>query len=71
MLTDNERSILYVLAVGVMAERTGSDVSTAEDALNRYSLTLEGDNREVMLSAEGQVLVRVSRQWLAEAGGAA
>lgn len=68
-LSPNERSILLCLAIGAMAERTGSDVETAEDHLERYGVAIEGDEHEAVLSVEGQILIRVSRAWLAEIGG--
>lgn len=68
-ITPNERSILFCLAIGAMAERTGSDVETAEDQLDGYAIAIEGDDHEVMLSVAGQILVRASRAWLAEIDG--
>lgn len=68
-LSPNERSILLCLGIGAMAERTGSDVETAEDHLERYGVAIEGDEHEAVLSVEGQILIRVSRAWLAEIGG--
>lgn len=65
-LTANERSIIFCLAIGAMAERTGSDVEAAEDQLNQYAIEIEGDNREVILSVAGQIFIRAPRQWLSE-----
>lgn len=67
--SSNQRSLLICLAIGAMAERTGSDVETAEEALNRYPAKISGDEREVTLSIAGEILIRVSRAWLAEIGG--
>lgn len=68
-LSPNQRSILICLAIGAMAERTGSDVETAEDHLNRYTASIEGDQHEAILSVAGQILIRAPRAWLAEIGG--
>ncbi len=68
-LPANQRSILLCLAIGAMAERTGSDVEHAEDQLDRYPVDIAGDAREVTLSVAGQILIRASRAWLAEIGG--
>lgn len=68
-LSPNERSILICLAIGAMAERTGSDVETAEDHLNRYPARISGDDHEVTLSVAGQILIRVPRAWLSEING--
>lgn len=70
-LRPNERSLLLCLAVGAMAERTGSTVEAAEEQLNRYAISIHGDATEVTLTVAQQVLVRVSRVWLTEIGGGA
>jgi hypothetical protein len=67
-LSPNERSILLCLAIGAMAERTGSDVETAENQLDRYAVTIDGDEQEAILSVAGQILIRAPRAWLAEIG---
>jgi hypothetical protein len=68
-LTPNERSIMICLAIGAMAERTGSDTETAEDHLDTYALTISGDGHDVTLAVGDDVLVRAPRAWLAEIGG--
>ena len=68
-LSPNHRSIMICLAIGAMAERTGSDVETAEDALNRYPAAIGCDEHEVILSVQGQILIRAPRAWLTEIGG--
>lgn len=68
-LSPNERSLLLCLAVGAMAERTGSTVEAAEEQLDGYALEIEGDAHDVTLAVGGQILVRASRAWLAEIGG--
>lgn len=68
-LRPNERSILLCLAIGAMAERTGSTTEAAEEQLDGYELSIDGDDREVTLSVGGQILVRASRGWLAEIDG--
>jgi hypothetical protein len=65
-LSPNERSILLCLAIGAMAERTGSDVETAESQLDRYTVRIEGDKHEAILSVGGQILIRAPRAWLTE-----
>ena len=65
-LRPNERSILLCLAIGAMAERTGSTAEAAEEQLDGYELSIGGDEREASLSVAGQILVRASRVWLAE-----
>jgi hypothetical protein len=65
-LTPNERSIMLCLAIGAMAERTGSDTETAEDQLDGYAINISGDEHEVMLEVADQVLVRAPRAWLAD-----
>jgi hypothetical protein len=54
-----------------MAERTGSDIETAEAHMERYAIDIEGDDHEVTLTVAGQRLVRVSRAWLNEIDGEA
>ena len=39
-LTPNERNLLFLLGIGVMAERTGSDAETAADQLDGYAMTI-------------------------------
>ena len=68
-LPPNQRSILLCLAIGAMAERTGSDAETAENQLDGYAVTISGDDNEVTLSVAGQILIRASRAWLAEIDG--
>jgi hypothetical protein len=68
-LRPNERSILLCLAIGAMAERTGSDTETAEEHLDNYEIHIEGDNNEVILSIAGQILVHAPRAWLAQLDG--
>lgn len=74
-LTPNERAILLCLAIGAMAERTGSTAEAAEEQLDKYAVDIHGDNHEVTLSVAGQILIRTSRAWLAaldgEGGGSA
>lgn len=65
-LTPNERSIMLCLAIGAMAERTGSTADAAEEHLDNYAVDIHGDNHEVTLSVAGQILIRTSRAWLAE-----
>lgn len=69
-LTPNERSIMLCLAIGAMAERTGSTAEAAEEQLDNDTVDIEGDNHEVTLSVAGQILIRTSRAWLAQLGGA-
>jgi hypothetical protein len=64
-LTPNERSILFVLAIGAFAEQTGSDAETAYEQLDTYEMVLSGDAHDVVLEVAGTVLVRAPRAWLA------
>jgi len=68
-LAQNQRSILFTLAIGAMAERTGSTAEVAEDQLDGYAIGIEGDDSEVILTVAGHILVRASRAWLAEIDG--
>lgn len=68
-ISPNERSIMFCLAIGAMAERTGSDTETAEEQFDRYVVSIEGDDRDVLLSVAGEILVRAPRAWLAEING--
>lgn len=68
-LRPNERSILLCLAIGAMAERTGSTAEAAEEQLDAYEVSIHGDGDEATLSVAGQILVRASRAWLAEIDG--
>lgn len=65
-LTANEKSIMFCLAIGAMAERTGSDTEAAEEQLDGYTLDIDGDMRDITLSVAGEILVRAPRGWLAE-----
>lgn len=69
MSAANQRSILLTLAIGAMAERTGSTAEAAEEQLDGYAIDISGDDHEVTLSVAGQILVRASREWLAEIDG--
>jgi len=68
-LAQNQRSILFTLAIGAIAERTGSTAEVAEDQLDGYAIGNEGDDSEVILAVAGHILVRASRAWLAEIDG--
>jgi len=69
-LRPNERAILLCLAIGAMAERTGSTAEAAEEQLNRYRIDISGDAEEAVLSVEDQILIRASRKWLTDIDGA-
>jgi hypothetical protein len=68
-LTNNERNILFLLAIGAYAERTSSDVETAQDHLDAYPMVIEGDHNDVTLAVADNVLVCAPRAWLAELDG--
>jgi hypothetical protein len=68
-LPPNQRSIMLALAIGAMAERTGSDAETAENQLDQYAIRLHGDHDEAILSVASQILIRAPRAWLAGLDG--
>jgi hypothetical protein len=68
-LSPNQRNLLFLLAIGAMAERTGSDAQTAQEHLDGYPMTIEGDDHDVALTVANDVLVRASRAWLTELDG--
>jgi hypothetical protein len=60
---------MFCLAIGAMAERTGSTAEAAEEQLDAYPVTIEGDDHDVTLTVANDVLVRASRAWLTELDG--
>lgn len=64
-----ERSVLYMLAIGALSEKTGSDAETAEEQLDNYPMTLSGDDHHVTLEVNGEILVRAPRAWLTKRDG--
>lgn len=68
--TPNQRSLMFLLAVGAWAEKTGSDTETAADQLDKLPMTIEGDQRDIVLGVDGETLIRAPRQWLASLDGA-
>lgn len=69
-LTPNQRNLLFLLAIGAHAEKTGSDAETAMDQLDTYTnrhITI--DDHDAVLMVGDQVLVRAPRAWLADIDG--
>ncbi|WP_370329182.1 hypothetical protein [Mycolicibacterium hippocampi] len=64
-LTPNQRNLLYLLAIGAHAEKTGSDAETAMDQLDTYTdRSIANDGGDVMLMVGRQILVRAPRAWI-------
>ena len=70
-LTDDERHLLNMLAIRVIADQTGVTDQAAADALDdlneREGLYLEGDSTDVYIKAgkHRHVVVHATREWLA------
>ena len=60
---------MLCLAIGVMAERTGSDAEAAEDMLDGYTIYTDGDERDITLYVGGELLIRAPRAWMATIDG--
>jgi hypothetical protein len=69
-LTPNQRSILFLLAIGAFAEQTGLDAETAAEQLDRYELSIIGDGTDAVLEVDGRRLARAPLAWLAGLDGA-
>jgi hypothetical protein len=68
-LTDEERSLLNMLAIRVVAEQGGTDLETAAAALDTFTekgqVILQGDATDVHLVVSGKPIVHATREWLA------
>mgnify|MGYP003608846299 CR=1 FL=1 len=68
-LTENERSVMWCLAVGAWAERTASSAEAAEELLEKYTLYIDGTEHDIELYVGGELLIRAPRAWMATIDG--
>lgn len=69
-LTPNQKNILFLLAIGAYAEKTGTDAETAMDQLDTYlNRAVIGDGSDALLMVGDEILIRAPRAWLAEVDG--
>ena len=64
-LTDEERSLMNMLAIEIVAQQTGCDADTAAATLDQLASESEITLRHVYLEACGKVLVHATREGLA------
>lgn len=68
-LTDDERSLMNMLAIGVVARETHCTADTAANVLDQHAaegnVLLRGDAYNAYLDVCGNSIVHCTREWLA------
>jgi hypothetical protein len=67
-LTDDERQLLLLLAIGNLCRQTGCAPEVAAEALDHFTergeVSIVGDQQDVYLQVKGHTHIHAARDWL-------